>query len=138
MHINIPLSGIEENVKNMREEHDENKEKRKKLTFSSINAKKCLDECTPNKDGNFDCMVDSYWKTREQCQRYEDKDLVKLENLKIEKLEHKFKSMKDNIAIRNQDAEKKKKIKKVCLSSHVYSSGVWTHWLGHWNECHEN
>ena len=83
-------------------------------------------------------MVDSYWKTREQCQRYEDKDLVKLENLKIEKLEHKFKSMKDNIAIRNQDAEKKKKIKKVCLSSHVYSSGVWTHWLGHWNECHEN
>ena len=44
LHIQIPIFNIKKHVQNIRKEHEENKETRGKITFSSINSKKCLDD----------------------------------------------------------------------------------------------
>ena len=96
LNIQVPISAIGQLIQNIREEHESNKKKRGKIKFSSISTKKCLDACKMKKIGHFECLGDDYYKTREQCQRYEDKDLAKMENLQIEKLEHKYESINPN------------------------------------------
>ena len=109
LNIQIPLAAIHNHIQNIRKEHEENKKKRGKTSFSKKSTKKCLDDCKPNNNGVFDCMVNASYKTREQCENYEDKELVKMENLEIEKLEHKCKSMMRNVALNNEQLQRKKR-----------------------------
>ena len=110
LNIQVPISAIGQLIQNIREEHESNKKKRGKITFSSISAKKCLDACKMSSSrGHFDCHVDASYYKREPCQRYEDTDLVKMEKLQIEKLEHKHESMKRNLALNNQQLEDERK-----------------------------
>ena len=70
LNIQVPISAIGQLIENIREEHESNKKKRGNITFSSISTKKCLDACKMNNTGHFECLVDAYYETREQCQRY--------------------------------------------------------------------
>ena len=126
LNIQVPISAIGQLIQNIRGEHESNKKKRGKITFSSISTKKCLDNCKMKNTGHFDCHVDASYYTREQCQRYEDKDLVKMENLQIEKLEHKYESMKRNLALKNQQLEDERK-KRQAIAAIIFGIlGIYT------------
>ena len=102
LHLEIPIGKMGHFVHNIRSEHELHKEKRANFSFT-ITTKMCLDTCKLNSTGSYDCMYESYYKKREQCELFKNKQLVKLENVQIEKLEHSYKTIKDNLVMKDQE-----------------------------------
>ena len=120
LHIQVPMAKIGHMVQNMRAEHEDNKKKWKNITFSTNSHKLCIDDCKKNSNGKWDCLIDSYNVIREECERYEDKVLVKMEHLQIQKLEHRNDVLKTNLVHKNQELEDERK-KRFAVATLIFS-----------------
>ena len=98
--IEVPVFAIGDLLEKIKEEHESNKEKHDEFASS---IKKCLDKCKPY-NRKYRCLVDKYWETYEPCKRYEDKNLIKMEAMKIDKLEHKYGAMKKILSHKSESA----------------------------------